>query len=66
MFERFGDVRMASVGIGGVEETQAVVVAVEQEIGESFDAERGLIGMITGADGASAHGETAGFDAGTA
>src|SRR5215813_9270853 len=27
MFERFGDVRMASVGIGGVEKTQAAVVA---------------------------------------
>ncbi len=28
--ERFGNVRMASVGIGGVEKAEAVIVAVEQ------------------------------------
>ena len=43
-----------------------MIVAVEEKIGESFDAERGLIGMMAGADGAGAHGETAGFDAGAA
>ena len=66
MLERFGYVRMASVGVGGVEEAEAVVVSVEQEIGESFDAERGLMRVMLGADSARAHGEAAGFDAGAA
>ena len=43
MFEGFGDVRMAPVGIGGVEETEAAVVTVEEKIGKAFDAERGLV-----------------------
>jgi hypothetical protein len=38
VLERLRDVWMASVGIGGIEETQALIVAVEQKIGESLDA----------------------------
>ena len=63
VFERLSDVRMASIGIGGVEETEAAIVSVEKEIRETLDAERGLIGMMTRAYGACAHGEAAGLDA---
>jgi hypothetical protein len=66
VLERFGDMGMASVRIGSVEEAQAMVVSVEKEIGEALDAERGLMRMVSGADGAGAHGETAGLDAGAA
>ena len=40
VLERFGNVRVAAVGIGRVEETKAVIVAVEEQVGEAFDAER--------------------------
>src|SRR5713226_3023499 len=66
MLEHLGHVSMASVGVSGVEEAQAVVVSVEQEIGEAFHAERGLMRVMFGADGAGAHGEAAGLDAGAA
>jgi hypothetical protein len=66
VFQGLGDVGMTSVGIGGVEKTEAVVVAVEQERGEAVEAERGLVGMMAGADGAGTHGETAGADSGFA
>src|ERR1700733_7322235 len=66
VLERFGDVRMASVGIGGVEEAEAMIVAVEEKIGEPFNAERSLVGMMAGADRAGAHGEPTGLDAGAA
>ena len=36
MLQGLGDVRMASVGIGGIEEAEAVVVSVEQEIAQAF------------------------------
>src|ERR1700751_297236 len=66
MLERFGNVRMASVGVGGVEETEAVVVSVEQEIGEALDAKSSLMRVMSGADRAGAHGEAAGLNAGAA
>src|SRR5260370_4536792 len=55
----FGDVRVAAIRIGGVEETQAVVVAVEEQVGETFDAEGGCMGMVADANGAGAHEEAA-------
>jgi len=66
VFEGFGDVRMAAVRISGVEEAQAVVVAVEKQVRETLYAEGGLVRMVAGADGAGAHGEAAGLDAGLA
>src|ERR1700677_4616373 len=58
---------MAAVGVGGVEETEAVVVvAVEEEPGEWRGAETGLVGGAAEADGAGSHGETGGADAGFA
>src|SRR6266404_62129 len=66
MLEGFGDVRMAAVGIGGIEEAQAAIVAIEQQIGQAFDAERGLMRMMAHTDSARAHGETAGLNAGLA
>ena len=38
VFERFGDMRVASIGIGGVEKAKAMIVAVEKQVGEAFDA----------------------------
>ncbi len=66
VFESFGDVRVAAVGIGRVKETQAVVVAVEEQVREPLKAESGLMRMVAGADGAGTHGEAAGLDAGLA
>src|SRR6267143_387994 len=63
VLERFGNVRMAAVGIGGIEEAQAVVVSVKEQVRETFDTERGLVRMMTAANGAGTHGETAGLDA---
>jgi hypothetical protein len=66
VLERFGHMRMASVGVGGIEETETVIVSVEEKIGEAFDAQRGLMRVMFGAYGPGAHGETAGFNAGAA
>ena len=66
MLERLGHVRMAAVGIGGVEEAQAVVVAVEQQIGEALHAQGSLVRVMSAADRARSHGETAGLDPGLA
>src|SRR5256885_10254344 len=66
MLEGFSDMRMAAVGIGRIKKAQAVVVAVQEKFGETFDTERGLVGMMSGAHRAGAHGETAGLNAGLA
>ena len=63
-FEGFRDMRVAAVRISGVKEAQAMVVAVEEQVRETLDAEGGLMRMVAGADGAGAHGEAAGLDAG--
>src|ERR1039457_5267836 len=57
---------MASIRIGGVEETQPGIVAVQQKIRESFDAECGLVRVMPRAEGAGAHGEAAGLNTRTA
>jgi len=66
MLEGFGDVRVTAVRVGAVEKTQAMVVAVEEQVGETFDAEGGLMRMMAGTDRASAHGEAACLYAGLA
>src|SRR6266699_3917763 len=66
VLEGLGNVRVAAVGIGRVEETKAVIVTVEEQVGEAFDAERGLVRMVADADGSGPHGEAAGLDAGLA
>src|SRR5215472_11647292 len=66
VLEGVGDMRMASVGIGSVEEAQAMVVSIQQKIREPLHSERGLMRMVIEPDGASAHGETAGLNAGAA
>ncbi len=40
-----------------------MIVTVEEQVGEAFDAERGLVRMVADADGSGAHGEAAGLDA---
>ena len=67
LFDRGGYVGMAAVGVGGVEEAEAVLVeAVDEEAREGAHTETGLIGGSAEAYGAGAHGETAGADAGLA
>ncbi len=67
LFEGPGHVGMAAVGVGGVEEAQAVVmVAVEQKPGEGIVAEADLVGGAAKADGAGSHGQTRGADTGLA
>src|SRR2546429_1977171 len=56
--ERFGDVRMAAVGIGGIEKQEAVVVAIEEKFRQAADTEIGLMRMMADADRSSAHSET--------
>ena len=63
MLERFGDVRMAAVRIGGIKEAQPMIVAIEEQVRKALDAESSLVGMMTATDGAGAHGEAAGLDA---
>src|ERR1700758_2723145 len=58
---------MAAVGVGRVEEAKAIlVVAIEQQRDKWIGAEARLIGSSAAADGAGAHGKTAGADAGAA
>ena len=57
---------MAAVRIGGVKEAQAVVVAVEQQVGKTLHAQRGLMRMMPAAHGARSHGQPAGGDPGLA
>jgi hypothetical protein len=66
MLESFGYVRVATIRIGGVEETQAVVVTVQQETRETADAQRGLMRVVANADGSGAHSEARGLNAGAA
>ncbi len=66
VLECFGDVRMTSVSVGSVEETETVIVTIEKEIREALKAERSLVGMMAGANGAGAHSEATGGDAGAA
>jgi hypothetical protein len=40
-----------------------MIIAIEEQVGEAFDAEGSLVGMMTAADGSGAHGEAAGLDA---
>jgi hypothetical protein len=62
VFERFRHVRMTSVGVGGVEETQAMVVAIEQQGRQAINAQRGLVRVMTGAHRTRTHSQSAGFD----
>src|ERR1700761_8118335 len=58
---------MAAVGVGRIEEAKAIlVVTIEQQRDKRTGAEASLIGLPTAADGAGAHGQTAGADAGAA
>src|ERR1043166_4220781 len=66
MLERLSNMRMASIRVSRVEETESVVIAIEQQIGESFDAKRGLVGMMSTANGSGPHRQTAGVNAGPA
>src|SRR4029077_7575728 len=66
VFEGFRDVRVAAIAIGGIEETQTVIVAIEKQFGKALDAESGLMRMVAHAHSAGAHGEAAGLNAGLA
>jgi hypothetical protein len=57
---------MAAVAVGGIKKAETVVVAVEQKIRKTFDAECGLVRMMAYSDSAGAHGKTAGLDPGFA
>ena len=47
MAQRVGDMGMAAVGIGGIEEAQAMIVAVKEKIGQTLDAERALMRCVS-------------------
>jgi hypothetical protein len=66
MLEGFSDVRMAAVRIAGVEEAQAVVVAVEKQVREALCSESGLVRTVADANRAGAHGQAARLNAGLA
>src|SRR5208282_482366 len=48
MFEGLGVVRMAAIAVGGIEEAETVVVAVEEKLRETLNAECGLMRMMAG------------------
>ncbi len=62
VLQGFGNVRVTAVRIGGIEEAQTMIIAIEEQVGEAFNAEGSLVGMMTAADGSGAHGEAAGLD----
>src|SRR5215469_4003957 len=66
MLEGLGHVGMAAIGVGGVEKTQAMVVTVQQQVGEAFDSQGGLVRMVTASYGSCAHCQSAGSNAGAA
>src|SRR5271157_5042789 len=55
VLKSFSHVRVAAVGVGGIEEAEALVIAVKKKIGKPLDAKRGLMRMMANANGASAH-----------
>src|SRR3954471_17580139 len=62
VLERLGNVRMASIRVGGVEEAESVVVSVAQQVREALNPKCGLMRMVAGAYGSRAHGKTAGVN----
>src|SRR5262249_39536435 len=66
VLECFGDVWMAAVRIGGIEEAEAAVVPIEKEFGEAADTEVGLMRVMANPNRASAHGKARGLNAGLA
>jgi hypothetical protein len=62
MFQRFRHVGMAAVRIRSVEETQALVVAIQKQIREPFNTQRCLVGMMPHSNRAGAHRQPAGLD----
>jgi len=66
VFKRLGDMRMAAISIGRINETQPMIVAIEQQIRESLHPKRGLIGMMPRPNGAGSHRQPAGLDASAA
>ena len=63
VLESLGNVGVAAVAVGRIEEAESAIVAVEKKIGKALDAESGLMRMMAGANSARSHGETAGLDA---
>ena len=67
LFECCGDIGVAAVGVGGVEEAQTVfVIAIDKNSGERRRAEPRLVGGAAVTDRSGSHGEPAGSDAGVA
>ena len=66
MLQSLSDMWMASVGVGGIEKAEAVIVSVQKKIREAFHTQRGLVRVMSGADRARAHGEATGLDTGAA
>ena len=64
VLQRLGHVGMAAVGIRRVKESQAVLVAVEKQVGEPLDAERGLVRVMPAADRSRSHRQSACLDTG--
>jgi hypothetical protein len=54
--------RVTAVGIGGIEKTQAVIVAIEKQPGEAIDSQCGLVGMVPGTHRTRPHGQPAGLN----
>ena len=66
VLERLRHMRMAAIGVGSVEKTQAIVMAIEQQIGQAFHAQSGLVRVMSAADCAGPHRETTSGDSGFA
>src|SRR5258706_5280327 len=46
VLQRLGDIRMTAIGIGRVEEPQAAVMSLEEQVGKALHSERGLVRMM--------------------
>src|SRR5258707_14050483 len=57
---------MASIRIGSVEKSQAMVVAVQQHFRQALDSERSLMRMVPHAYRTGTYGQPAGLDSGAA
>src|SRR5438270_2676166 len=62
MAKRISHVRVTPVGIRSVQEAQAMIVAIQQELGESLNSQRALVRGVSVSNGARSHCQTAGLD----
>ena len=59
MLQCLGHMRMAPIRVRCVKEPQSMLMAIQEQLGKSFDPERGLMRMMTRPHRTRSHGEPA-------